>query len=308
MPDIKLRCTACGKRHLADSQTYGTKANCQECGAPLDTLCFTTPERTRAVAAAVKRNERKIILDALVYPLMRIEPGRFFAGAETASPAESPEHEVCLTQPVWMGICPISQLEYRHIMRGNPSAFPGLDRPVENVCWFEAQEFCQRLTKRLRKMHFLNDTLNVRLPTEAEWEYASRTHPPDKEESNPQESQGRRTISKYGWDDTLETLAEFAWFSGNSNEQTHPVGQKKANLRNLHDLHGNVSEWCEDWYAAYPADLQVNPQGPASGTEKVRRGGSWASLARRCRGTDRVGVNPQCRSALLGFRVVLAYT
>lgn len=308
MPDIKLRCTACSKRHLADSETYGTAVNCQECGAPLDTLCFTTPERTRAVAAAVKRNERKIILDTMVHPLMRIEPGRFVAGADTASPSETPEHEVCLTQPVWMGACLITQLEYRHLMRGNPSAFPGLNRPVENVSWFEAQEFCRRLTERLRKMHFLDDSLTVRLPTEAEWEYACRTRQPDKSDTAPQEADGRRTTSKYGWADTLETLPEFAWFADNSGEQTHPVGLKKANDHAIHDLHGNVSEWCGDWYANYAADLQVNPQGPTSGTTKVRRGGSWASLARRCRGTDRAGVHPQCRSAVLGFRVVLAQT
>lgn len=308
MPDIKFRCTACSKRHLADSETYGTNVNCHECGAPLDTLCFTIPERTRAVPVAAKRNEQKIILDGLIHPLVRIEPGRFVAGTDTASPAEAPEHEVYRTQPIWMSICPISQLEYRHLMRGNPSAFPGLDRPVENVCWFEAREFCRRLTERLRKMHFLDDSLAVRLPTEAEWEYVCRTLPPDKASPIPQASDGRRAMSKYGWGDSLETLPEFAWFSDNSGEQTHPVGQKKANARNLHDLHGNVAEWCEDWYAAYSADMQVNPQGPTTGTAKVRRGGSWASLARRCRGTDRAGVNPRCRSALLGFRVVLAHT
>lgn len=308
MPDIKLRCTACSKRHLADSETYGTQTHCQECGAPLDSLCFTTPERTRAVPAAVRRNEPKIILDAMIHPLVRVEPGRFVAGANSASPAETPEHEVCLTQPIWMGICPITQLEYRHLMRGNPSAFPGLDRPVENVSWFEAEEFCRRLTDRLRNMHFLDDSLAVRLPTEAEWEYACRTRPPDNSTKPSSESDGRRAIHRYGWGDDIETLHDFAWFADNSDEQTHLVGSKKASERGLHDLHGNVSEWCWDWYAAYASDLQVNPQGPASGTTKVRRGGSWASIARRCRGTDRAGIAPQCRSALLGFRVVLAQT
>ncbi len=306
MPDIKLRCTACSKRHLADSETYGTRVNCQECGAPLDTLCFTTPERTRAVAAAVQRNEHDIILDTLIHPLVRIEPGRFVAGTDNASPAETPEHEVCLTQPVWMGACPITQLEYRHLMRNNPSAFPGLHRPVENVCWFEAEEFCRRLTERLRKMHFLDDSMKVRLPTEAEWEYACRTRPPGNPAQSSSESDGRRATYSYGWGDDFETLHDFAWFADNSGEQTHVVGRKKANEHGIRDLHGNVSEWCGDWYAAYAPDLQVNPQGPASGTAKVRRGGSWASTARRCRGTDRTGVCQDCRSALLGFRVVLA--
>ena len=310
MPEIKLRCTACKKRHLADSDLYGADLTCRECGAPLDSFSFTTPERTRRVPAAVEGSESAILLDGLLHPLVRLAPGRFTAGSvdELASPGESPEHDVNLTQSVWIGTRLITQLEFRHLMHFNPSSFPGFSHPVENVSWFEAMEFCDRLTQRLRAMHFLDDALRVRLPTEAEWEYASRTRPADA--STPGESgdgkDGRRPANLFGWGDTMEGLAEMAWFAENSGEETHAVGLKPPNAHGLFDMHGNVSEWCMDWYAPYAAELQVNPQGPKTGTQRVRRGGSWASVARRCRGTDRVGVAPRCRSSLIGFRIVLA--
>ena len=105
-------------------------------------------------------------------------------------------------------------------------------------------------------------------------------------------------------DDPL-LLDDYAWYDANSGKHTHPVGQKKPNAFKLYDMHGNVGEWCVDWLGPYPAEKVRNPTGPDSGIRRVRRGGCWASHALNCRSARRIGVAPECRSPLLGFRIVL---
>ena len=161
------------------------------------------------------------------------------------------QHEVTITKPFYMGKYVVTQEQYEAIMGNNPSHFKGAQNPVEMVSWDDAQAFCQKLSKKSGK--------TVRLPTEAEWEYACRAG----------------TSTKYYSGDSEEDLKRVAWYEANSNDTTHPVGQKEPNKFGLYDMHGNVWQWCQDWYGDYTANEVADPQGPAQGASRVLRGGSW---------------------------------
>jgi formylglycine-generating enzyme required for sulfatase activity len=125
------------------------------------------------------------------------------------------------------------------------------------------------------------------LPTEAQWEYACRAG----------------TTGLYAGSGNLDAMG---WFTGNSGNQTHPVAQKQANAWGLYDMHGNVWEWCRDWYSHYPGGSVRDPTGPSSGSVRVDRGGGWSSVPRRCRSAFRLGNVPGVRYLNLGFRLALA--
>lgn len=174
----------------------------------------------------------------------------------------------------------VTQAQWQAVMGNNPSHFKGCDQcPVENVSWEEAQAFLRKLNQMTGK--------NYRLPTEAEWEYAAR---------GGSQSRGY----KYAADDNIN---EAAWYDGNSGNKTHPVGTKPANELGLYDMSGNVWEWCADWYGDYPASGQKNPKGPALGTQRVYRGGSWLYDATYCRITGRNYADPADIFSDLGLRV-----
>lgn len=228
--------------------------------------------------------------------LRGILPGIFrrLSGPQTGAPAAT----VRLTQPFFLATRPVTQAQYRRLMRASPSYFQGDPLPVECVSWHDCFEFCQRLTAWGRQAGRIGPGQRFRLPTEAEWEYACRSGEPD----------GSVAGDPAGFPFTGEAarLIEFAWFDGNADGTTHPVGERKPNAWGLHDMLGNVGEWCQDWWAPpEPQDL-TDPTGPRTGERRVRRGGCWASCARRCRPADRLGVLPECRCALIGFRVALA--
>ncbi len=208
-----------------------------------------------------------------------IPGGSFMMGA--AEPGERP-HMVTL-DGFWMSRYEVTQAQYEAVVGNNPSHFKGADRPVEQVSWNDATAFCNRLGERGK--------VAVRLPTEAEWEYACRAG----------------TSTCYYWGDKID--GDYCWYGGNCNE-THPVGGKKPNAWGLYDMSGNVSEWCHDWYDKdyYRSSPAVNPQGPGSGEYKMLRSGSWVTFGSgyRFRSADRDWDGPSWERSYSGFRVVLA--
>jgi len=181
----------------------------------------------------------------------------------------------------YIGKYEVTQAQWEAVMSGNPSNFKGDDLPVENVSWNEIQEFIGKLNQSTGREY--------RLPTEAEWEYAARG--------------GRRNRAyKYSGSNNV---GEVAWFEGNSEKTTHPVGTKKANELGLHDMSGNVWEWVSDWYGDYDNDQRKDPGGPDQGTSRVIRGGGWGSYARGVRVSNFYNNNPDNRYNILGFRLAM---
>ena len=191
-----------------------------------------------------------------------------------------------ITRPFYLGVHEVTQAQYEAVIGRNPSGFKGAAHPVEQVNWDDAVAFCGRLSelpaeKAAGRLY--------RLPTEAEWEYACRA--------------GSTTTYSFG--DETARLAEFGWYSNNSGSaKLHPVGEKKPNAWGLYDMHGNVWEWCHDWYGPYPVGDVADPTGPESGSVRVDRGGSWHYIARFCRSASRYRFAPGSRTSVLGFRVL----
>ena len=201
---------------------------------------------------------------------------------------ESPAHQVTLMQAFYIGLYEVTQAEWRAIMGSNPSNFSGFSdspsRPVEVVSW--------------NKIQIFNSVTGLRLPTEAEWEYAYRAGTTTAFHSYPAQPNGFD-------DDTL--LDNIAWYTSNSGGQTHAVGGKLANGLGLHDMSGNVWEWCQDWYGPYSSASVTNPTGPATGSFRLLRGGGWVNYSDVCRAPTRgdagTGV-PVGAYSHIGFRVV----
>ena len=192
-----------------------------------------------------------------------------------------PVHEVTLSQPFYMGLHEVTQEQYERVMGTNPSEFKGRSNPVEQVSWGEAVVFCRKLSA-LPEEKLAGRV--YRLPTEAEWEYACRAG----------------TTTQYSFGDDKTQLREYAWVAGYAGNSTHPIGEQKPNAWGLYDMHGNVSEWCQD-----PSGAVTDPTGPTSGSPRVYRGGGWISGAGNCRSWLRAINVPDARSDYLGFRVVL---
>ena len=200
---------------------------------------------------------------------------------------EGPQTVVTLTNGFFVGKYPVTQGEYLSLMGTNPSFFTGdLSRPVEQVSWFDATNYCGKLTAPAGWRY--------RLPTEAEWEYACRA--------------GTTTRFYYGDDPGYVNLASHAWYTNNAGDQTHAVGQKPANPWGLNDMGGNVWDWCLDTAVTYPGGSVTNPVGPpytGSAPYIAFRGGGWISIAPVCRSANRGLRAPELGSYRIGFRVVL---
>lgn len=201
------------------------------------------------------------------------------------------KHKVTLTRDFWIGKYEVTQAEFLVLMGNNPSHFKGdLNRPVEKVAYLDALAYCSALTKRERDAGRLTRGYQYRLPTEAEWEYACRAG----------------TTNFYSFGDAVTEAGQYAWTSENSDSMTHPVGQKQANPWGLHDIHGNVWEWCLDWFAPYPAADLTDPVGPADGKFKVFRGGGWNNEIPFARSANRFMMSPTNGIHFVGLRVALA--
>jgi formylglycine-generating enzyme required for sulfatase activity len=210
-----------------------------------------------------------------------IPPGRFLMGGE-ADDDEKPVHRVTISTGFWMGIYPVTQDQFESVMGYNLSHFRGPTHPVENVNWFDAREFCQAFGKLTGRP--------IRLPTEAEWEYACRA----------------TTTSEYWSGNDEAALKRVGWYSDTSNQQTQPVGKLGKNKWGLHDVHGNVWEWCEDSNARFTAEDRVDPGLNIKYSDidsRVLRGGAWRDTPGNCRAAYRYWGAPATRADFCGFRV-----
>ncbi|MDP8211053.1 MAG: SUMF1/EgtB/PvdO family nonheme iron enzyme, partial [Candidatus Stygibacter australis] len=228
-----------------------------------------------------------------------VEGGTFQMGSSSGDDDEKPVHSVTVSD-FYIGKYEVTQGEYEAVMGKNPSNFKdsGKDAPVEQVSWYDAVEYCNKLSDQEGldrcysgsgeniKCDF--DANGYRLPTEAEWEYAAL---------GGNKSKGYKYSGSNG-------LKQVAWYKDNSGSKTHSAGGKQANELGVYDMSGNVWEWCWDWKGDYSSGLQNNPRGSSSGSSRVFRGGCWSSYASYCRTAYRYIISPGYSFSYLGFRVV----
>jgi formylglycine-generating enzyme required for sulfatase activity len=220
---------------------------------------------------------------------LRLIPAGTFRMGDADDDADNPAHPVTITTPFYLGENEVTNAEWKQVMKRVPGRSKDDDAPVSNVSWDDANKFCWMLTS-LPEERAAGRL--YRLPTEAEWEYACRG--------------GTTTVFSYGNDESL--LDDHGWFSGNSANDLHPVGEKKPNPWGLHDMHGNVWEWCSDFFSKAPVSTGpvTDPQGPADGSTRVRRGGGWEDDAQTCTSSHRLGNGPSKRDDAIGFRIVMS--
>lgn len=226
-------------------------------------------------------------------PFVYISPGTFIMGSSEHEPgrgSDEMQHEVTLTKGYFIQTTPVTQGQWKEVMGSNPSNFlqGGENCPVEGVSWNDCHEFLRRLNNKGRYPY--------RLPTEAEWEYACR--------AGASTSFFNGEITKKLFLRLDPCLDAIGWYGANSGQKTHPVAEKQPNAWGLFDMHGNVCEWCHDWYGNYPATPQRDPLEINLGPGCVARGGSWLSKSRNCRAASRFCYSPNFRSNFVGFRLV----
>jgi formylglycine-generating enzyme required for sulfatase activity len=257
----------------------------------------------KSAPALGKRFYRAVVFAAPTN-LVFIPPGTFRMGSPTneldrnvlnddVQIAEGPQTAVTISHGFWMGKYEVTQGEYLAVMGSNPSGLQGdTNLPVETVSWYNATNYCSKLTQRERAAGRISTNSVYRLPTEAEWEYASRAW--------------TSTRFSYGDDLGYENLDQYAWYGVNSGSSTHPVGQKLPNSWGLYDMSGNVWEWCQDHPTPELGGIALDPQGPTTGAERVLRGGSSFGPGAGQRAAQRFHSAPDSSSGITGFRVVLA--
>ena len=231
----------------------------------------------------------------VTFNMKLVEAGMFQMGSTSGDSSEQPVHSVTLTKDYYMGETEVTQALWYAVMGQSPTSDG--DRPWERpwestyglgdqypayrVSWDDCQTF-------ITKLNALTG-VTFRLPTEAEWEYAAK---------------GGKKSNGYTYAGS-NTIGDVAWYYNNSNSTTHAVGTKFANELGLYDMSGNVWEWCQDWYGDYSSDVQTDPTGPSSGSDRVLRGGSWDDGATICRVADRFYFTPTYRDNYRGFRLAL---
>jgi len=253
------------------------------------TLTYTTPFTSVTTMVSLE-----------IYPnipgFVPISAGTYMRGTTLGHPHEGPVHQVTISQPFWMGKHEVTQAEYTTLMGANPSFFSGASLPVEQVSWVQSLNYCAALTKTERAAGNLLAGYEYRLPTEAEWEYACRAG----------------TTTEYNTGNTLTCLQANASLQpggGSCIGQTRPVGSYAANAWGLHDMHGNVFEWCLDHPMAYSTAPLTDPY--ESSTQypvplRAMRGGSWGHSLSFCGSASRASRLPEHQASSLGFRAVLA--
>lgn len=212
-------------------------------------------------------------VNGVPFEMVRVEGGTFSMGSYSGESDEQPVHSETVGT-FYIGKTEVTQRLWSAVMGSNPSNFRGENLPVENVSWFDCQEFVDRLSRLTGRI--------FRLPTEAEWEYAAR---------------GGNKSRNYTYSGSND-LYRVAWYTENSGSTTHPVGQKLDNELGIFDMSGNVWEWCSDNYSSSYSQ-------PRNSSGRIRRGGGWGNRASNCRVASRSNGTPGSRSSSLGLRLAL---
>ena len=226
--------------------------------------------------------------------MLRIAGGKFVMGTKAES--DSQPHEVVISS-FFIDKYLVTQEQYQKVMGNNPARWKGDRNPIEQVRWSDAVRFCNKRSEMdgLQPCYDLNtwqcnfEANGYRLPTEAEWEYACRAG----------------TTSIYSFGDDPAKLGEYAWYDKNSSLRPHPVGQKKPNPWGLYDMHGNIWQWCNDFYKVeyYNESPKENPRGPKEGETKVLRGGCWKTSSETCGSAYRYNENPGYADVCFGYDI-----
>ncbi|MDD4157342.1 MAG: formylglycine-generating enzyme family protein, partial [Candidatus Cloacimonetes bacterium] len=264
--------------------------------------CSASGHKSKDFKVSIIENEAKefnIILDKgpdVPEGMVYVEGGTFQMGSNSGDSDEKPVHSVTVSS-FYIGKYEVTQKQWTEVMGSNPADFKGDNRPVESISWYQAVEFCNKLSQKegLTPAYTFNGrnvTCNwnangYRLPTEAEWEFAAR---------GGNKSKG----FTYAGSNSID---EVAWYYSNSGK-TQPVGTKKANELGIYDMSGNVWEWCWDWKASYSSGAKTNPSGPDSGSSRVLRGGCWGNYARICHSAYRSDYYPDLSNYSYGFRLL----
>jgi len=232
-----------------------------------------------------KRDPPKYFTNSIGMKFVWIPPGSFMMGSPTEEKdrnANETQHKVTLTKGFYMGVYTVTKEQWKAVIGNTPSPSKRQKNlPVETISWVDCQDFIKKLREKDKK--------GYRLPTEAEWEYACRAG----------------TTTRFFFGDTISSKqANFGKFKkGESPLRTTPVGSFPANAWGFHDMHGNVWQWCQDWFGEYPQKDVVDPQGPENGGERVIRGGSFTDLPQHLRSANRHKYEPSGRDHVVGFRL-----
>lgn len=254
-------------------------------------VVFIQPLTTTGGVHAESLTSDSPVTNSIGMKLKRIKRGSFPMGnpVKEEMGLDYPEHRVRISGDFWLGVTEVTQGQWEAVMGTHPwkdqeHVKAGANYPATFVSWEDAVRFCKRLS--------VKEGVVYRLPTEAEWEFACRAG---------------TTITDYSFGDGTTALEDHVWFFANThkvNEKyAHQVGTKRPNPWGLYNMHGNVCEWCQDWYGGYESAAAVDPVGSPTGSEKVVRGGSWYYDASNCRSSSRNYITPSHRSRYLGFRV-----
>ena len=249
--------------------------------------CFLAPAKELTLALGGGVNMELVLIPA----------GKFLMGSPRTEKGqdsdESPQREVTISKPFYVGVTEVTQSQWKALMgtepwSGQTDEKSVADRAASRITWNDAAAFCRALSEKSGR--------SVRLPTEAEWEYACRA--------------GSKTRFYYGDDASYAKLGNYAWHTSNvggtGEAYAHAVARKNPNAWGLYDMHGNVWEWCRDWYAgSYAKAESTDPKGPSSGLDRVHRGGSWITEPMVCRSASRSKRSPGSRSNSVGLRVVV---
>jgi formylglycine-generating enzyme required for sulfatase activity len=252
------------------------------------------------IGRRVRREARQASFETVSIPAGEFEMGS--PSTEEGRFDDETQHRVRVTRGFEMGVFPVTQALYAAVMGTNPSHFKGDQRPVEMVSWFDAVRLCNAVSRACGlpgaysigsgdapTVSWSPSNGGFRLPTESEWEYAARAG----------------TSHIYAGGDDLDIVG---WHVGSRGGQTQAVGQKRPNTWGIHDMSGNVWEWCWDWKSTYPTGPVSDPTGPASGSYRVSRGGSWGYDPQRARVALRSNVAPGYRNGNLGVRLLRTVT